>query len=186
MPSANAEAPAPDERRRVGHDADDARAGGQRGFQFRERHAGGDGNQQMIAGERAANFREHGGDLVGLGRQNQDVREFGHVGVGRDGFRADFGGEIFARGVVRIAGDDFPGDDDFGADEAFGQGRGHFAGAEKTDFQWSCHESFVAGRLVQRKRKPASRIRRPWHQLQALGTRNRSVLRRNWGHQFAA
>ena len=53
----------------------------------------------MIFGERAGNFRERGGDLVGLGRQNQDVREFGDVGVGRDGFRADFGGEIFARGV---------------------------------------------------------------------------------------
>ena len=38
-----------DERRRVGHDADDARARRQRGFQFCQRHAGGDGDEQMIA-----------------------------------------------------------------------------------------------------------------------------------------
>ena len=97
MPSAKRGRARADERGRVGHDADDARAGGQRGFQFRQRHAGGDGDEQMIFGERAGNFRERGGNLVGLGGENQDVREFRDLGVGRDGFRADFGGEVFSR-----------------------------------------------------------------------------------------
>ena len=123
-----------DERRRVGHHADDARAGGQRGFEFRERHAGGDGDEQMFFGERAANFRQRGGNLVGFGRQNQNAGEFCDFGVGRNGFCADLGGEMFARGVRRVAGDDFTGAGKFAANEAAGERGGHFARAEKADF----------------------------------------------------
>jgi hypothetical protein len=71
LPSANAAAASPDERGRVGHHANDARAGGQRRFQLCERHAGGDGNQQMIVCEMPALFGQRGGDLVGFGGQNQ-------------------------------------------------------------------------------------------------------------------
>ena len=106
----------------------------------------------MFFGERAANFRQRGGNLVGFGRQNQDAGEFRDFGVGRDRFRADFGGEMFSRGVHRVAGDDFAGADEFAADEAAGERGGHFARAEKADFQWGCHESFVAGHLVERKK----------------------------------
>jgi hypothetical protein len=38
-------------------------------------------------------------------------------------------------------------------DKAAGERAGHFACAKKTDGEWGCHESFVAGRFVKRKRK---------------------------------
>ena len=69
------------ERRRVGHHANDARAGGQRRFHFGKRHTGGDGNQQMFICEIAALFGQNPGDLVGFHGENKDVRELQNVGV---------------------------------------------------------------------------------------------------------
>ena len=106
----------------------------------------------MFFGERAMNFRQRGGNLVGFGRQNQNAGEFRDFGVGRNRFRTDFGSEMFTRGVHRVAGDDFAGAGEFAANEAAGERGGHFARAEKADFQWGCHESFVAGHLVERKK----------------------------------
>ena len=87
----------------------------------------------MMFCERAGYFRERGGNLVGLGRQNQDVGKCHDRSVGRDRFGAGFGGEIVSRGGVRIAGHDFPGHNEFGADKTFRQRGGHFARAEKAD-----------------------------------------------------
>jgi hypothetical protein len=66
---------------------------------------------------------------------------------------------MFARGVHRVARDDFTGAGKFAANEAAGERGGHFACAEKADFQWSCHESFVAGRVVERKKITAGNSR---------------------------
>ena len=146
------------ERRRVGHDTNDPRAGGQRRFQPGERHASGDGNQQMAVRKTIALLGQHAGDLVGFHGQNQDAGEFQNVGVRRGGFRAGFRGESGAGRGRHVAGDDFPGEDNFRADEAARQGGGHFARAEKADGEFGCHGNCLAGRFVRRKRKRAGKF----------------------------
>jgi hypothetical protein len=47
------------------------------------------------------------------------------------------------------------GEDNFRADEATRERRGHFARAEKADGKVGCHGNYVAGRFVRRKRKRA-------------------------------
>ena len=74
----------------------------------------------MFFGERAGNFRERGGGLVGLRREDQNVRRFDDFEVGRGGGGADFGGEAFARGGERVGGDDFARNDEFGVDKTLG------------------------------------------------------------------
>ena len=113
----------------------------------------------MIFGERAGNFRQRGGNLIRLGRQNQNVRGPGDFEIGGGGFRAGFGGEMFARGVKRVGGDDFARKNDFRLDKTFGERGGHFARAEKTDFGFGCHALFVAGGGVRRKRNCAGNPR---------------------------
>ena len=44
-------------------------------------------------------------------------------------------------------------------DETAGQGRGHLARAEKADVEFGCHENFVTGRQMERKRKHAANSR---------------------------
>jgi hypothetical protein len=102
---------------------------------FCQRHAGGDGNEQMIFCERSGNFGECGGNLVGLGRQNQDVGKFGDLGVGRGGFRADFGGKMFravSKGSLAMIS---RGTTISARTKPFGERGGHFARAEKADIQ---------------------------------------------------
>jgi hypothetical protein len=59
-----------DESRGVGHDADDASVRAESGFEFGEGDASGDGDEEVLVGERVANLRECSGDLVGLGGED--------------------------------------------------------------------------------------------------------------------
>jgi hypothetical protein len=59
---------------------------------------------------------------------------------------------MFSRGVNRVAGDDFAGAGELAANKAAGERGGHFARAEKANFQLGNHESFVAGHFVERKK----------------------------------
>ena len=58
----------------------------------------------MIFCERAGNFRERGGNLIRLGREDQNSRGLGGVKIGRKSFRARFAGKMFPRRVKRIGG----------------------------------------------------------------------------------
>src|SRR4030095_960448 len=57
------------------------------------------------------------------------------------------------RTLKRITGEDAISGDEAGSGEAFGQGRGHFSRAQKTDLQLRTHGRVVAGRRAAQKVK---------------------------------
>jgi len=106
----------------------------------------------MIFRERAGNLRQRGGDLIRLGRQDQNGRGGGHFQIGRKSFCSGFGGKMFACGVKRVGGEKLVCLDELGAGKTFGERGGHLARAEKADFYWCCHVDFVTGGGAKRKR----------------------------------
>ena len=121
------------ERRGVGHDTHHAGTLAQRPLQAGQRHAGGDGDQQVVGRKVAADFRQYTGDLGRLDRQDQDVGGLDDFQVLDRSPGADLGGKRGQRRFREVAGDDLVRREQLGADETLGNGGGHFAGTEKTE-----------------------------------------------------
>jgi hypothetical protein len=58
---------------------------------------------------------------------------------------------MFSRGVNRVRRHYVLEANQFSLNETARECRGHFAGTEKADGELGCHESFVAGQLMERK-----------------------------------
>lgn len=128
-----------DKRRGVGHDADDADAWTGAGFEPGEGDAGGDGEQEVIAGERGADFVEERSDLVWFDREDEDFGAADDFEVGWSDEGAGFALETGAGGFEDVACGESGRGDETGLEPAAGEGRGHFSGAEKTDREGLSH-----------------------------------------------
>ena len=134
-----------DERGRVGHHADNARALGQGGFEAREGDAGGDGNEEVARLKAAADFREHAGDLVGFDSEEEHVGRGDNLEVRGRGARAGVVGEVRPCAFIDITGDELVGGEEAAVEKAFGQCASHFPRAEEADGERGiCHARVVA------------------------------------------
>ena len=96
----------------------------------------------MILCKGFGNFLEHRTNLIGLGGENQNAGRFRHGAVAVGNLSSDFIGKMFAGSLNWVGGDDFTWKNQLGVYETSRQGGGHFARAEKTDFELGCHEAF--------------------------------------------
>jgi len=128
---------------RIWHYPNDARSCAQSGFEFRDRHAGRDGNQQVFLGESFANFSQNAHRLIRFYRQDQNLGELRHVRIERGGFRPGIVREG-SRGVLaRVARHDLFCRNQPRAHEPFGQSGGHLSRAQKSNPQLSSHARHI-------------------------------------------
>src|SRR5690349_14028357 len=97
----------------------------------------------MLFAEVSPCLGEHVVHLIGLYRENNHFGELQHIRIKGRGFRADLARKRLARGFDWIAGHEVLRPDKLRMKEAFGQGGGHLARAEKTNFELRYH-----GRVV--------------------------------------
>ena len=110
----------------------------------------------MVFCEIIANLSQDGAGLIRFHGQDKDFGKLRYIWIERGGFGPGLLCERGASGVNGVAGDDLFRRDQARPNEALGQGRGHFACAQKADGEPGGHVGFVTGRLGERKRKGPS------------------------------
>jgi len=93
----------------------------------------------MFFREHAAHFFEQVADLIGFDGEDDHLGEFWNVRIVGCGLGPDFLGKSVSCVGDQIAGQDEFRREQFGVDETFGQGRRHFARAEKADLEFRAH-----------------------------------------------
>ena len=110
-------------------------------FQFGNRHACRDGDDQVPPGQEGADFLQQFADVRGFDRHDDHTRMFDNVDIGDGGFGTCVLGECHARARHRIAGANLRGCDQTGGGDSFGQSRRHFARTEESDGKFYSHAS---------------------------------------------
>ncbi len=140
-----------DQRRCIGHHANDARASVQRAFQPGDWNARRYRNEQMARRKGRTDFLQQRRDVGGFDGENQNAGKLNHVKIAVRRAGARFAGEGVSGGWRWIAGTNLGRLEQSRGDDAFGQRSGHLSAPEKTDGEFGSHAAFLTGRAAGRK-----------------------------------